>query len=222
MADNINLSGFSWVRGKNNSSCHPPILNVPIATGYAPAVDPAAGNHAVGGLYRGDPITRLSTGYGALCPGTEDTTAQLRVFGIMQAVGEDGYWNGEEMFFGSYLPSGIAYGTNESRRTYIKVIPAVGQVFDVAVVSDSISAKSDVITLLGNNADHRLTLFDTSAAGPKALPKLSLASPATTTAQWRIWDFSKAVELFDYSGAYPRLEVTVNESLEPETDDDGV
>jgi len=222
MADNINLSGFRWVRGKNSTHCNEPVMNVPVASGYAPAVDPAGGNYAVGGLYAGDPITRLSTGYANLCPGTENTTAQLRVFGVMAAVGEDGYWNGTEMFFGSYLPSGITYGTNESRRTYIKVIPAVGQVFDCAVVNDSISAKSDIITLFGTNVDHRLTLFDTSAAGPKALPKLDLTTPATTTAQWRIWEFSKAVELFDYSGAYVRLEVTANETLEPETDDDGI
>src|SRR6187399_1191371 len=103
--DNIDVSGFGWVRSKSGTNCHPPCMNVPIASGYAPAVDPGTANYAVGGLYPGDPIKRLDTGYGILCPGVEDAAATGLVFGIMTAVAESGYWNGTEMTFGTYLPS---------------------------------------------------------------------------------------------------------------------
>lgn len=220
--NNINLPGIRWVRGKNNASCHPPILNVPIASGYAPAVDPGTANYAVGALAKGDPISRLSTGYGQLCPGNEDASATGTIFGIMAAVGEGGYWDGTEMKFGSVLPSGVTYGTNESRRTYIKVIPAAGQVFDAAVSNDGVASKADMLALLQENCDHRLTMYDTGAAGDRALPKIDFTATPTTTAQWRIWDFSKAVELRDYAGTDPRVEVTVVESLEPEFSAAGV
>lgn len=220
--DNINVSGFGWVRGKSHSGCTPPIMNVPIASGYAPAVDPGTANYAVGGLYPGDPISRLSTGYGQLCPGVEDAAATGVVSGIMASVAESGYWNGTEMTFGTFLPSGITYGSNESRRTYIKVIPVDGQLFEIAIVNDGVASKADLLALLNENADHNLTLFATGAAGPKALPKLDFVATPTTTAQWRVVDFSENVELRDYSGLYPKCIVEANEALGPRYDDDGV
>lgn len=220
--DNINVSGFGWVRGKSHSGCTPPIMNVPIATGYAPAVDPGTANYAVGGLYPGDPLKRLDTGYAILCPGVEDAAGTGIVSSIMVSVAESGYWNGTEMTFGTYLPSGIAYGTNESRRTYVKAIPVDGQLFEIAIVNDGITTKAGLLALLNENADHNLTLFATGAAGPKALPKLDFVATPTTTAQWRVVDFSENVELRDYSGLYPKCIVEANEALGPRYDDDGV
>ncbi len=91
------------------------------------------------------------------------------------------------------------------------VYPAAKQVFEIDV-DDVVTATTEAgyMAFVGENCDHRLT----AGSEPKSNCLLDISTHVTTTAQWRIVGVSPIVSNADFSGAYVRMLVTVNETQE--------
>lgn len=216
MADNIELNGFRWRRSLYaTGNNEPPTVRKSVATGY---------QFQVGGSINvdvspGDPLQLVSDGTVGIRAGTEGTPGVI--FGVVKNILP--YWSAAQgaMVIGTTLPGGTAWGTNESRRSWINVIPVFGQIFEIDV-SDSATATTfaTYLSLTGNNADHILTAVSGETT---AQPKLDIATAVGTgTAQWRIWDISETQENVDLSGANVKLEVMINEGQGAEFSTTGV
>jgi len=198
---NQEIHGFRWKAYTNSVDSSPRIVRAPVATGYQAQV---AATYNVA-LSPGDPLQRLSDGSVILCPGTEGTPGII--FGVLHDVKP--YWDGTRMQFGSYLPGGTAWGTNEARRSWVGLIPAFGALFEIDVtVPGANDTVGEFIGLIENNADHILTAV---VAGVQSKPKINFTSVGTDAEQWRVKDISRSAHMRDYAGANVKVLVTANE-----------
>lgn len=209
---NPDLNGFRFVKTKNGSVTMPAVLDCSVATGYQGQVAATYNVH----LSVGDPVTRVSTGGVEHCPGTEGTPGLP--FGVV--VGVKPYWNGTAMTFGTSLPGGTAWATNENRRSFVQVLPVEGCVFEIDCMDvGSNNTAAEFRDLIGNNADHNLTAV---VAGVSSKPKLDLTSVGTDTEQWRIWDMAGSMENRNFNSANVKMQVIANELQFPSYSTTGV
>lgn len=107
---NRRLSGFRWVRSKDNPNAHsPPIVRRVVATGYATAI------------YTGDAVKVISDGTITAC------SAGDTIYGVCDGV--DQYYDGVVIRRGGSLPASTSWGSNYERRSLVRVIPVRNQIF---------------------------------------------------------------------------------------------
>lgn len=208
MTDNTPLYGFRWSTEWNGSG--PPIGKRRwVATGTNFAV---SGGAATPGLGAGDPVTLLSGGSVDLCDGSE--TTQLVPYGIV--VGVAPYYNATTglMTPSDVLPSGVAWGTVEERRSWVYVVPADAGYWEIDV-DDAVTATtlSAYLALVGQNCDHVLT---GASGASRVYPKLDIQTQNTTASlMWRIVDVSRSCYNRDFYGANVKLIVKANRMQDP-------
>lgn len=209
---NSDLNGFRFVKTKHGSVTMPAVIDCSVATAYQGQVN---GTYDID-LNVGDPVTRVSTGGVEHCPGAEATPGTL--FGVV--VGIKPYWNGTAMVFGTALPGGTAWGTNENRRSFVQVLPVDGNIFEVDCVNvGSNDTKGEFIGLNGKNADH---IFTATAAQSNGECKLDLTSVGTDAEQWRIWDLAGSMENRNFAADNVKVQVIANEVQMPAYSTTGV
>jgi hypothetical protein len=185
---NIAFKGFRWVHNRwAPTSMTPPIEVVSVATGYASAIK------------IGDPVKRLSTGYVDLCAATEVA------YGVM--VGAEQYWDGSRLRKGGHLPASTAWGTNEERRSLIRVIPVDGQEFEVTA-DDATTATTYAayLAFIGENVPYVVGTGVGDYSGYQA--DISLHA-TTDTLDFRITDIPGAKDQ-DFASANVRLRGVFN------------
>jgi hypothetical protein len=148
-------------------------------------------------------------------------------YGIV--VGIEPYWSAADgaMKRGWYYPNQTAWGTKEERRGYVLVVPAhwglweIDCVYDwsgegdVTTVNASFNTEAEFKAAVNKNVDHIIPGSAATGYGhpTSADPYLELDTVANTaTLCWRIVDVSQSAENADFSGAFQKLIVTVNES----------
>lgn len=206
MADNIRKYGFRWWGGNPHPQPSPIVCTVASSASFD--VSGGASNCA---LRKGDPVTDVSTGGVTLCAGYEASATGVRVFGIVDSVLP--YWDAAQnlMVPGNALPSDIAW-TGLERQSKLLVIPAEAGIWEIDV-DDNVTATTEAAyqAFVNENCDHTLA----GAVAPFVNPMLDIAQHVTTTAQWRIVGVSPSADNRDFSGAYVKLLVRVNEGASP-------
>lgn len=195
MADNRVEYGIRPVMTRDGSAIPNPIECV-VASAYQGSEAAASIDINIG-----DPIRQLSTGY------VEHSGAGDDVYGL--CVGVLPYWNGTQLQPTDRLPGATTWGTVWERRSRILVVPLANLICEIdcnAALSGA-TAESDYLAVVGENADH---IFVPSA--PVGNPRLNISTHVATTAQWRIIGVSKTRNNQDFSGAYVKLLVVVNET----------
>lgn len=203
MTDNMRgFSGFRWVKSLFGDS-PPSAQAVRVASGYTGAIN---GGTTID-LNIGDPVRYVSTGTIAHAAGNEGASGGEDISGIV--VGFLPYWDGYKRVPGWRLPANTVYGSILERQSYALIYPAVGHIWEVDV-DDATTAttESGYVAFIGENCDHRLT----AGSEPKTNCLLDISTHGTATAQWRIVNISQSVANQDFSGAYVKLYVTVNET----------
>lgn len=207
MADNISRYGFRWFSSLYGNGGKPAPVKVPLASGVNFNINGDATNY---NLYPGDPLKALSTGYWGLAGGFENAGNNAdKVDGIVTTILP--YFDSSlgRLKPNGFVPSGVTYGTNFERQTFVEIIPTPGQIFEVDVDSATITTMAGYIDVFGNNADHQLAGV---AANLSVNPKLHMAAgTGTGTAVWRILGLSPSQENQDLTGNFVKLLVTVNE-----------
>lgn len=207
MADNTPLYGFRWAREWNGTAT-PSTVRMTIATATTFDVN----SSGTANLNPGDPVELTSGGGVDLCDGAEATPGLA--FGIV--AGFEPYYNATTglMTPARALPSAVAWGTVESRRTWVHVIPTEKAYWEIDV-DDAVTATTfaDYVAFIGENADHVLTL---SSDGLSVNPRLDISGHATSaTLGWRIVGVSRTKYNKDFAGAYVKLIVQANEGRSP-------
>jgi hypothetical protein len=202
--DNIAQYGFRPYRSGLSSAGLPAPIPMVIATAASFDVTSGAANVNLG---VGDPVYKLNSGTGTLCPGAE-TTVQAP-FGIVVGVAPS--WDAARgvMQPREFIPSDTAWGTIEDHKSVAYVIPIRACLWEIdcddAVTATTLAAYR---LLLGLNCDFMLK----GASGEtRAKPQLDISSAATTnTLILRIYAISETVHNRDFSGANVKLVVGAN------------
>lgn len=199
MADNRVSYGFKIHRALRGHNMPSPV-EYTLASGYAGSLNSVSVD-----LRKGDVVKRLSTGHIAHCDGTEGTPA----IPLGVVVGFGPYWNGSEMFFNNYIPTGQgAYGSNLARQTKVLVVPIEDAIWeaDVNLTSASWDTLAEFQAFRGENVE----IINASTAG-FANPRISLTTHDTTaTLMFKIEDVSPTEENRDFAGANVKLLVRAN------------
>lgn len=196
MANNAFQYGFRWHSNRFGGDTKPQPERVRVASGYDAA---PGGVHC--NLQPGDCVKKVSDGTVALA------TAGDAIFGVIDYIGP--YYDAGvgAMVRNSVLPyaNGV-YSTNLERESTIYIIPAAGQIFR-AMADDATTATTygGYVAFIGENAD-----MINDAVTPNARPLLDISDHKTGTAQWRIVDVGREVNI-DFTGLYVPLLVTCNE-----------
>lgn len=176
------------------SVCSPPIHILPVASAYATS------------LYMGDFVKMVSTGY------MEAAAAGDTIYGVFAGV--DQRYDGEKMVRGGKYTTST-YSTNFERQTFIRVIPAFGQVFEMR--TDDVAASYDTyaehLAFIGENCEWvaGTAVDDTSGS------LLDISTHATTnTLSLHLLGLSKHVDTDFAALGVPYL-VTVNLVQQPTT-----
>ncbi len=193
MANNAFHYGFRWHSNRNGGDTKPQPERVRVATSYA-----AAPGGVQCDLQPGDVVKKVSDGT------VELAVAGDAFFGVIDYIGW--YYDAGvgAMVKNSRLPYAQgAYGTNYERETEIYIIPAAGQIFR-AMADDASTATTyaGYRAFIGENAD-----MINDAVAPNVRPLLDISTHATTTAQWRIVDIGREVNI-DFTGLYVPILVT--------------
>lgn len=200
MANNTHLYGFRWHSARNGGKEMPAPMRKHVATSQNDQSDGAA---ASVDLNIGDPVKLVSTG-GVTLANTTDA-----VYGII--VGIAPYWNGTAMTPGKKLPNQTNWGTVESRRSYVYVVPAKAGYWEIDVdEATTFTTEATYRAAIGENVDHTCV-----GSGTTADPRIDISGHATTsTLGWRIEDISPSLHNRDFSGTNVKIIVSVNESQE--------
>ena len=202
MADNPKRYGFRPQRSLTGGSPLGAIQRYRVASGYTVSLGSACG------LYVGDPVTILSTGYVQAQVGSEGT--QGKNTGVIVGVGPS--WDGTLMQFKDNIPAATTYGTVLERTSYVFVCHGDGIAFEVdADDNTTATTEANYTALIGENAD----MVNTAGLEPRLNPMLDISTHATTnTLQWRILDISPTLDNQDFTGKYVKLIVTPNVTSE--------
>lgn len=203
MTDNVHKYGFRWWTG--NKGQMPALEWHTVATGQDHQDDSSTSI-----LIRpGDPLKLVSTG------GVNVAKADEKVYGICMAIGP--VWDGTAMVKRRTFPNQNAWGTVEERRPWIGLVPATAGIWEIDVdEATTFTTYAGYIDAIGENCEHVCPGSATvDPAGRVANPMLDISDNATTAAHgWRIVGISPTKENRDFSGAYVKLLVKVNDSEE--------
>lgn len=203
MADNQHLYGFRWSVAANGRPMPTPI-RCHVASGQDDQDD---GSNSVN-INAGDPLKMVNTG-GVIVALTTNI-----VYGI--CVGVHSYYDASTglMKSGKYYPNQTTWGTVESRRGYVYVVPASWGIWEIDV-DDKVTAttKAAYRALINENAEF---VVPGNTANASADPYLDISGHAVTaTLGVRIVDVSPTMYNRDFSGSYVKLLVRFNEIGEP-------
>jgi hypothetical protein len=187
---NIARNGFRWVGNKlSPSSTEPPIIILPVASGYATAIP------------RGYPVTLISDGTLTVAAVTDV------VYGISDGAAQ--YYDGTAVRKGSALPVSTTYGSVLARQSLLRVIPIRGQLFR-ATVDDAVTGTTlaDYIAFVGEN----LPWVAGTATGDEAGCQLDISLHATTATSAFVWRIENIPdrELQDFASTGVSLLVSCN------------
>jgi hypothetical protein len=177
-------------------------------TGH-PVCQPQRARVASGYVYNlnvGDPIKLLTTGYFDLSAAGETLN------GVIVGIGPyyDSGWS--RMRFGNYLPAATTYTLGDvngvTTESMVWWVPAAGNLFQAIFDDTTYATRATFLAAIGLNFDH---VCDTTTSAPNNLPMIDASSGVTTTAQWRLMDFSKDLISVDYTSAYVPMIVSGNE-----------
>lgn len=204
MGDNVHQYGFRWsVAANGGKPCPTPVRHF-VASGQNDQNDGAGFSIH---LRPGDPVKLVSTG-GVTIANTTDA-----VYGIIVGIGQ--YYEASTglMRSGPYWPNQTTWGTIESRRGHLLVVPAKWGLWEVDV-DDKVTATTYAAyhAFRGENVTHTCAGV---AANLSADPRIDVSTHNTTnTLIWRIHDLSSSSYNRDYSGSNVKLIVRVNVSQE--------
>lgn len=204
--DNPQQYGFRVFRGGHGLSHSPEPEKLPIASGHDFNINGDATDYD---LNIGDPVTLLSTGYVTLCEGSEASGGTADpLYGIVTHIFP--VWDGEVMENMKKVPSGVTYGSNALRKTYVGVVPVTACLWeaDCDAILSGATALADYEALVGENVDHVLQPDSTTL---KLTPRIDISGHATTSLQWRIHGVSPTMYNQDFSGNYVKLLLKPNE-----------
>jgi len=199
MPDNVHKYGFRPYRAVHSAAPMPMVQSV--ATAQDDQDDSANSIN----LNVGDPVIPVSTGGVGICQ------ADTPCLGIISGIKT--YWDGSFMRSGTYLPNATTWGTVESRRSLIYVLPASAYIWEIDVDDKTTATtRATYQALVGENCQHT-TPGDTSAV--TADPFLDISDHATThNHSWRIVGISDTADNRYFDGSYVKLLVQINESYE--------
>lgn len=194
MANN-SVTGFRFLRMRNGSD-RPVVELRDVASAYSTAI------------FKGDPVNYDT----ASNPGTVVIAAAgANVYGI--ADGAEQYVEGGVVRRGNYLPASTTW-TLQEQRSVVRVILARDSVFEIQTNNTTAVAPT---TLANWNAKVNMNADHVAGAGSTANGRsayfLDIAGAAGTSAQWRIVGFDRNQDL---ASQYVKVQVEVNESLEPQ------
>jgi len=206
MADNKHQYGFRWSVAYNGKPCPQPMVKH-VATAQDDKDDAGVSI----GMRAGDPVKLVTTG-GVIVALTTNA-----VWGIV--VGILPYWDGTKMVIGSKLPNQTTWGTIESRRSKVLVVPASAGVWEIDcdVSAAAYDTEGEYQAFVGENTEHVVPGGTATLVAPtdSADPYLDISEHATTnTLGWRIEGVAPTLENQDFSGEYVKMLVTVNLSQE--------
>ncbi len=203
MANTV-IGGFRFYKMRNGSG-RPVVEQAPVASGYAT------------GIFRGDPLKRLSDGT------VDIAAAGENIYGIADGAVR---FNGRAIQANSnFLPASTTYtgapDPSNDNASVVNVILARDAIFEV----DCDTAQASITaarSLVGNNADHIAAAGSTSTG--RSGYKLDGATFATTAAQWRVMGISdhQIEGTNDVTVTNWKVLVEVNESIEPQFSTSGV
>lgn len=202
---NINRYGFRWHKSLVGVA-HPEPLRGWIATGANFAIN-GVGNVQLG---PGDVITRVSGGSVQICDGSEGAGGGVAVLGIVCDVLP--YFDAtlQQKVKRGTLPSGVAWGTNQSRKSQVLYWPAQWAQWEV----DGDDATNATLAAWDEDIEENFDHINTgTVVGGRAFPKLDVSSHGTATAQWRLKQVSLSEENQDVTSAGYKLIVEVNEGI---------
>lgn len=198
MANTV-IGGFRFYKTRNGSP-HAHVEEFPVASGYAT------------GIFRGDPVKRLSDGTIAIAAATNEN-----ILGIADGAVR---YNGRAIQANSnFLPASTTYtgapDPSNENASIVRVVLGRDAIFEVDVntAQASITAARGIV---GNNADHAAGTGSTSTG--RSAYVLDGAAPGTATAQWRIIDISghQIESSNDVTLVNWKALVELNESNEPQ------
>lgn len=219
--DNQHRYGFRWSTQANGKDCPQPIRKT-VVSGQDDVDDAATSVN----IYPGDPVKLVDGGGVKVAQGVGAGEAADMVYGI--CVGIAPFWSVSEgvMRPGSYYPNQTVWGTKEARRGYVYVVPGHWGIWevdcafdwenqqDITHVDASYDTETEYKTLPGNNVEFicpgsALTGYGKATSADPYVDLNTVATTATLT--FRIVDVSQTMENQDYSGAFTKLYVTLNE-----------
>jgi len=206
MADNRHKYGIRF-HSTQGGGGRPACIEALVASGYA-------GDHGGSvGISIGDPVDLLSTGFMEL---TNDTAARDTLFGVVMNVANAKVDANGKARPASYLPSGTTYTLEETTSRLI-VAPFSDHIWEMDV-DDAVTATTLAAyrAFVGENVDMVFSRDTSNPDRPRCNPLLDISTHATTAAlMWRIVGVSKTRENADFSGAFVKLLVQLNQGLDP-------
>lgn len=204
--NNVHRKGFRFFKSLHGSG-KMMVERIELASAYRPTLTISASPVYVN-MRPGDPILRLSTGYGDLAFGTESDTPSTRVLGVV--VGFSPLWDGSSFLFQNYYPNaGITYGSVVDRTTYVYYIPAHTALFEVDV--DDATTATTFASYLAFQGETCRHVFNDSANN-ETNTMLDISDHNTTaTFTWRIEKFIQSdPNNQDFAGSYVKAIVSCN------------
>lgn len=185
---NISHNGFRWAGNKvSPSAAIPTVIILPVANNYATT------------LSRGDPVKVISDGTCQLA------AAGDTVYGVMDSVKQ--YYDGTVVRSGSKLPANTVWGTNNSRQSQIRVIPARGSLWRVTVNDNTTATTQAAYEAF---VQENVEMVAGTASGDESGYQANISTHATTnTLSLRIENIPDK-ELTDFTSTGVSLLVSFN------------
>ncbi len=206
MADNRHLYGFRF-HSTQGGGGRPACIEGIVASGYA-------GDHGGSvGITIGDPVDYLATGFMEL---TNDTATRDTLFGVVMNIANAKVDANSKARPANYLPSGTTY-TLEETTSRLTVAPFSDHIWqldcDDAVTATTLAAYR---ALIPENVDMVFSRDTSNPDRPKCNPLLDISTHAATAAlMFRLVGVSKTRENADFSGAFVKMLVQLNQGIDP-------
>lgn len=207
MADNVAMYGFRPATGGLGFGQMGRTIHLPVASNYSSTTP--VGTAGVG-FRAGDVVVQLTDGTLQHCvvdssPTVAEFSAPLGVVIAVapwfdSTIGQNG-----AMRRADNLPTGVVYGTNLDRQSFLEILPIAGAEFEVDVSGGAATTLAAYQALVGSNCD-----LIYSAVAPKAFPRINLGANDTTARAFRIVRVSPTLNNQDFSGLNVKLIVTGN------------
>jgi len=206
MADNQHYYGFRYI-GCRGGTTVPNFETKPIASHYQP-VDGSAANV---NLNPGDPLKSIASGAVELAQ-AGDAVSFIFV-GMKQMLHSDGVRPSKTYVGATAYAASSGLFVPKTKRSIAVVQPVVpGMLFEIDADDQSVTTEIGHIANHEANFDHVLSRDTTDSSNPKANPLLDIGTLSTSEGQWRFVRISGTQANRDFTGAYVKLVVQVNES----------